>query len=236
MCWHYLWVTYLTPLTPLVAALLAFVLGRYVYFRQKEYELIAVRYLNEGVDAVSENIDRSLSLFRYNWWQATVLLKHFRELGKDMRPELYGNIFITPGPDIFELWRDYRLNDLLGVGVVFRARQQLDVFTRSSYAFFQDDLATVIRLAVAGGKTLEVTATPQEVTNKYLKELERLDEESYLYYDLLGQLQALGTILQTERFSFRQLARLRERQEVKDIVAQLEAKFGKDPTPKAEET
>ena len=86
------------PVVPLVAALLVYGLGRATYFRQKEYELLTKRYLDGGLDAISRNVDRSLALFRHNWWQSTVLLKHFRELGKDIRPELYSaSAFTAPG-------------------------------------------------------------------------------------------------------------------------------------------
>lgn len=229
MCWRDVWSTYLAPMTPVIAAILALVFGRHVYFRQKEFEIITARYLTEGVDAVSESVDSSLRLFRYNWWQATVLLKHFRDLGKDIRPELYRDIFISPTPDAFELWRDYRIHDLIRAGVIFRARQKLDAFIRSSYAFFQDDLGAMVRITVEGGKELEVKASRQEMVDSYVAQIDKLDQEAHQFYDLLGELQNLSGVLQTERFSFRKLSSLYERQQVRDIVARLEARFGPDP-------
>ena len=163
--------TYIRPLIPIAAAILVYFLGKSAYFRQKEYELITKRYLEEGIDAISKNVDKSLALFRHNWWQSTVVLKHFRELGKDMRPELYQNPFIAPDPSLFEIWRDYRLLDIAGNDVFYRAHQSLDAFVRSTYAFFQDDLCSMVRVIIEGGKEIEVKATREQIFNKYVEEV-----------------------------------------------------------------
>lgn len=217
--------TYIEPLIPLIAALVVYLLGRRAYFRQKEYELITSRYLAEGIDAISKNVDRSLAVFRHNWWQSTVVLKHFRDLGKDMRPELYKNVFLPPDPSHFEIWRDYRLKDVVGDDIFNRAHQSLDAFVKSGYAFFQDDLCSMVRVTVEGGKSLELKATPEKMIEGYLEEVEKLDAAALRYYVLLGELQKISSIVQTERFSFKMLKKLRERREVQESVNALKEHF-----------
>lgn len=213
------------PFVPLLAALLVYFLGKAAYFRQKEYELLTKRYLEEGLDAIAKNVDRTLALFRHNWWQSTVVLKHFRDLGKDMRPELYKALFTAPDPSLFEIWRDYRLNDVVGDDIFYRAHQSLDAFVLSSYAFFQDDLGSIVRVTIQGGKELEVKASREQMIAGFLREVEKLDEESKRYYVLLGELQAISALIQSERFSFKTLKSLRNRSEVKCSVATLRQLF-----------
>lgn len=82
MTFEYIFDTYVEPLVPLVAAALVYLFGRRAYFRQKEYELVTTRYLGEGIDAISKNVDRSLALFRHNWWQSTIVLISFKKVKK----------------------------------------------------------------------------------------------------------------------------------------------------------
>jgi hypothetical protein len=51
MDFEYLFCTYIKPVIPLFAVILAYILGKSAYFRQKEYELITKRYLEEGIDS-----------------------------------------------------------------------------------------------------------------------------------------------------------------------------------------
>ena len=225
MTFECLFETYLEPLIPIVAAVLVYYLGRYAYFRQKEYELITERYLTEGIDAISGNVDRSLALFRHNWWKSTVVLKHFRDLGKDMRSDLYKTAFLEPDPSLFEIWRDYRLMDVVGDDIFNRAHQSLDAFVRNTYAFFQDDLVAMVRVTIEGGKEIELKASREQMISEYMDEVERLDIQAKRYYILLGELQKLSSLIQTERFSFSNLKKLKERPEVQDSIATLKKEF-----------
>ena len=87
---------YIIPIIPVAVALIVYFLGKSTYFRQKEYEMITKIYLEEGLDSISKNVDSSLAIFRHNWWVSTVVLKHFRDLGKDMRKELYEQPYKKP--------------------------------------------------------------------------------------------------------------------------------------------
>jgi hypothetical protein len=82
-----MWIEFLEEMRPafvsmLIALLtiwLGYRLGLIAYFRRKEHEQIIQRYLEQGVDLISANIDHALSVFRENWSQSLWLLKEFRE-------------------------------------------------------------------------------------------------------------------------------------------------------------
>lgn len=123
------------------------------------------------------------------------------------------------------MWRDYRLNDIVGNDIFNRAHQSLDAFVRSTYAFFKDDLATMVRVTVEGGEELEVKASRSQMISEYLEEVERLDREARRYYVLLGELQAISSVIQSERFSLKSIKHLKDRVEVVNAVSRLKNHF-----------
>lgn len=217
--------TYVAPLIPLIAAYVVYRLGRHSYFQQKEYELVVERYLKDGIDSISKNVDRSLAVFRHNWWHCTIVLKNFRDLGVDMNRSLYMEGLIEPSPENFDMWRDYRLADIVGDQFLNKVHQSLDAFVKSSYAFFQHDLCHGVRITVEGGKGLKVTATNDEIFENFLEEANEWNARSYRYYSLIGELQKISSIIQTERLDFKQLKKLRERSEVSQSLQRLKELF-----------
>ena len=224
----YIFCTFLKPLVPLAAVLLAYFLGKSAYFRQKEYELITKRYLEEGLDSISKNVDSSLAIIRHNWWHCLFVLKSFRDLGRDMRQELYKEGLIEPEPSNFELWRDYRLKHIVGDDIFNQVHQLLDSFVKSSYSFFRDDMCNGIRVTLEGGKELEVTATRKEIYDEMLKEVIKVDKKAQKFYVLLAELQNISTVIQTKRFSFNSLKGLKEHPIVKNAVSNLKNTFKDD--------
>ena len=57
----------LPTLTAVTPAFLAYLLGLCAYHKQKEYELVRRRYLDEGLDAYAEDVEHALSVLRQNW-------------------------------------------------------------------------------------------------------------------------------------------------------------------------
>lgn len=227
---------YIKPLIPILATLLAYFLGRSAYFRQKEYEMITKRYLEEGLDKISENVDTSLADFRHNWAHCLTVIKSFRDLGKDMRRELYTEGLIPPKPSSFELWRDYRLKDIVADNIFNSAHQSLDAFVREAYSFFLNDFCNGVRITLEGGEELEVVATREEITEGFMQEIVKFDQRARKYYVLLGELQNISHVLQTQRFSFDGLKNLKKDQTVRQAVTKLHATFKDCQSEKKAET
>jgi len=109
----------------------------------------------------------AVTLFRHNWARALTIVKMFRDAGKDINPTLYKEGFLEPEPALYEVWVDYRIRDLIGDDVVNLARQGLEAFIRNTYAFFSEDICTIVRLSVEGGKELGVKSDRQKICDKY---------------------------------------------------------------------
>lgn len=217
--------TYIIPLIPLVAVLAGYGLGKSAYFRQKEYELITERYLRQGLDRITDQVERSLGVFRHNWARSLTVIKMFRDCGKDMNPSLYTGGFIEPDPTLYEVWVDYRIRDLIADDVVNLARQHLEAFIRNTYAFFSEDLCTAVRLSIEGGKELSVKSDREKIVESYFSTLDRFDEESKQFHVLLGELQHITSVLQTQRFSFKRFGAIRKNPVVVKSVETLRRTF-----------
>jgi hypothetical protein len=220
---------YLKPLIPIIAAAVAVLIGSYLakraYFNQKEYEWITERYLRDGLDRISAQVEKSLAIFRHNYAQALTVLKLFRDTGADIPEELYKTGFIDPETGMFEFWPDYRIRDLIGDDIIHQARELLDAFVRNSYAFIKGDLCTAVSRTVEPGKTMTITSTPQTISQLYFSELEKTNKESYRYYEILPVLHDFANILQADRFSLKTLKEFHNKTIVKQRVNMLRQIF-----------
>lgn len=218
-------ITYISPWIPIIAAIVAAVivswLGKRAYFRQKEYELIIKRYLEEGIDAISKNVEQSLSIFRYNWWKSIVILHNFENLGKDIHPKLIENPFIEPESSSFELWRHYRLSDIIGDKIFYEAHQLLVVLISKSYGFFQDDLLSTIRVAYNGGRENEIIAPRKKIISEYTRKIEDWGKSAESFYVILEMLQKIASRIEKKHFKFKEIKKYRKDSEIKSSVSSL---------------
>jgi hypothetical protein len=82
-----------TLASALLVVIFTTLLGLWAYFRQKEYELVRQRYLEEGLDVLIHHVETALSVFQYNFTHSLLVLKTFRDLGADMPARLYDTGF-----------------------------------------------------------------------------------------------------------------------------------------------
>jgi hypothetical protein len=219
-------------LIPVVAAIAAVSVGswfaRRAYFEQKDYEWIRERYLHDGLDRISVQVEKSLAIFRHNYSHALTVLKFFRDAGEDIPEELYKTGFIEPEPAMFEFWPDYRINDLIRDNIIHQARELLDAFVRNSYAFIKGDICTAITRTREPGKKIKITSTPKEISEMLFSELEKYNKESERYYEILPVLHDFANLLQTHRLSLKNLKEFHNREIVKQPINMLRQVFAND--------
>jgi hypothetical protein len=222
---------YISPWIPLIAAIVASVivwwLGSCTYLRHKEYELIAKRYLDEGIDAIIKNIEQSLSVFRQNWWQSLIIIRNFQNLGQDMRPELYKKPFIQTESSSFEIWRHHRLIEIVGDKVFYEAHQLLEALVSKSYEFFQDDLISTIRVAIEGGKENEIIATRDRIIPEYTHKIKEWNKTAECFYVLTTMLQKIAFHIEKKRFLIKDIEKYSKDSEIKSCVISLKEEVKK---------
>lgn len=105
--------------------------GIWAFYRQREYELVQKRYLEEGLDVIISTAENALYTFHHNWARCLELLKSFRDLGT-MKPEDLDVGFLQLPTDRFALTANYRVNQIVNSPTVWRVFQLVIEFAQSA--------------------------------------------------------------------------------------------------------
>lgn len=215
----------LSLLPVLVAVWIGYRLGLITYFRRKEHEQIIHRYLDQGVDLLSANIDHTLSVFRENWAHSLRLLKEFKgtaSSGLPFRKESYQELFLKYEPKSFSIVPFYKVKSLVGGDIFWQSGQDLFAFVGSSYDFFENDL----RLALSAYVDNRLkSASPEQIYQKYSEEIWRLNQEAERFYLILKELQNIALLLETKPISFKDLEKLKHHPEIRESIRLLKERF-----------
>jgi len=222
------WLTFLMQIIPVIAVVIAAILGYGKYLRQREHEQITKRYLENGVDLLMANIEHGLGIFKKNYIHALSSLKLFKEtqtLEIPLDPKTYSKEFKEYCPEAFYTAPLYRLQRLIGkenVEVFNEAIQEFFSFLDKTTMFFEGDLCTAIKVSVGGNKKI---APAQEIFDCYMVKTKELSDESMKYYSIISALQGIMWILETSAFSFKKLKGFKDKPEIKDCVEKLKQAF-----------
>ena len=215
-------------LAPIVAVLIAYFLGAAAYFRQKEYELVRKRYLEEGVDIISEEADKALGVFWRNWSRALSLLKQFRGLGSNVDRKLYSEGWVTLEPSVLATRPNYRLNLLVRDEIFYSVLQLVHAWVENANKVIVEDLCVAIKLRVEGAPGIQVKAKDEEINKTYMDRLLTLRNEAQRYYQLIHHLENIAGVLEQERLSFKKLRSFHTYPVVTQGIAELKKAFHDD--------
>jgi len=216
---------YILKFDTLIAAVIAPLLGLFVYFRQKQYELVRKRYLEDGIDVILNYIEYVDSTFRHNWSRALTCLKLYRDAGSDISRDLYTNGYVELEPPTFQMSRNYILRELTGSDVFFNILQLLLAFVGNANAFIMHDLCFAIKISVEGGKENKVLMPKDKLIDAYFEKLRNLDQKSHKYALLHNELHKIATCLSKERLTFKTVESFRDKAVVKLGVSNLRKAF-----------
>ena len=189
-------------ITVIIGAYVAYVLGLRTYFRQKEYEMVRKRYLEEGIDLIAQEVDRALSIFMYNWNRGLTVIKHFRDVGTKIDPLLYNSGFEHLNISGIFVRPHYKLKLLVNDDVFHKVQQFVHSFVESANKFIIEDLCNTVKLRVDGEKS---EVSDKEIVDIYIQKLIKSQEDSQLYYILIQQLESVAGELETQQLSYEQL-------------------------------
>jgi len=220
--------TYAQPIATVLGALLVVIItpivGILVYFKQKEYETIKQRYLDDGLALIIRQVESSLDIYQYNWVRSINLLKTYRDLGVNTPPDLYTTAFMSiNNPISVEASRHSLLGELVGEKVYFTVHQFLVVFLHTANHLISVDLCSAIRISLGGGKG--TIASPEKIFDTFLKELQKTQDESQLYFKYLGNLKILESLFSKTRLSYKNINKIRNKQEVVKAVNDIKVIF-----------
>jgi len=196
------------------------------FFKQKEYEMVKKRYLEEGIDIIAQQADFALSNFMHNWVQSLSVVKHFRELGPQMDPALYSSGFKIIDTKGLLVRPNHKMNMLVNDDVFYKVQQLLYSFVENANQFMTNDLCQAIKNSVNGAPNL--AGKEKEIIKQYTQKLVEYQKESTIYYSFVAQVENIVRELEQQNFSFENIKDFHKRNIVRKSAAELKTIFKKE--------
>ena len=123
-------------LVPILVALVSLFVGIIIYYKQKEYELVRERYLENTIDLICSGLDHALSIFRTNYHICFGNLKTLKGLGEKCNLEFLSFEYKSYEINPLSIVASYRLNDLLDTDLFWKLGQLTTVFVDNFNNYF----------------------------------------------------------------------------------------------------
>lgn len=137
-------------LTLLVGLTIARV-GLWIYFRQKEYELVKQRYLEQSIDVVAAELESAMGAFSHNWGRCLQLLKEYRDIEAHFDLDKLSSGFLAFESTGFQRIAHYRLRSLVQSDVIWKVYQLALAFAASANAKAASEIPATIKARLQGG-------------------------------------------------------------------------------------
>jgi hypothetical protein len=199
----------------LIIALVVAYVGLRIYFRQKEYELVKQRYLEQALDIICGDLAALSNAFGHNWSRCLQVVRAYRDVPQTMDPSEVFIGFVPLGSSNFNAVAHNRLRVLIGSDVFWSLYQ----LALARYASLNNMVTDEIPRAVQALLNGKIEAKGSEVVDFAQKELKPMMSKSEHFATLAHALHQLSAILERERLSFKMLKKFAERKDVKEIVA-----------------
>lgn len=224
MCWSEYIPELISGGATILAALLAVGGGICGFFRQKEYELVQKRYLEDGLDVVISTAVNSLNTFHHNWARCLELLKTFRDVDT-MKPEELDVGFLQLPTDRFALIANYRVNQIVDSPVVWQAFQLVISFAQTACSVSRDEIPAALKLKLT---TSQTQASRQEMADVAMMELQDLDTKSHRFHLFIRQLQDISMLLEEQKFALNDIRALRKHPVVVGALEKLKKEYANE--------
>lgn len=219
-------------LTLLVGLTIAGV-GLWIYFRQKEYELVKQRYLEQSIDVLASELESALGTFSHNWARCLQILKEYRDMEEHFEPEQLFSGFLKFESSRFQRIAHHRLRSLIQSDVIWNVCQLALAFATAANAKAASEIPAVIKARLKG----QATQAPHAViVEAGFAEMKKLDEKSHKFAHLLSALQAIAEELEKQRLNFKSLKTFAGRPAIQKAISDLATVFAEELEPYAAKT
>lgn len=208
-------------LVALLGAYLAYRLGLAAYFRQKEFENVRTRYLDNGVELTCSHVDYALGIFRNNWTLMLRSLKQYRDIEGHVQFDDFLAQLREVDQGYFQIAPIYKIRALVGSHIFWVAYQKVFAFVGTSNDFIKANYAPALKAMIERPGDPRKDAFIEDAQNKALE----LEKKTEIYYSVLAELQTLAEILEKENLTRQAIATFHERKDVMELVARVERLF-----------
>ena len=209
----------ITAIATVIAPFITAILGYMFFNRQEKIKSCQQRYLNEGLDVLTNNIETILRTFMHNWSTALNALRVFNQIGPNVDMSEYRTKFQCPSVD-FQIKANDKLKVLIGNLNFYKVHQELVALQIESIDFFTADLMTGLTAFSKSDDKIR-----GEVMAKYLSRLEAYKKTADSYYSLLGFLYDLTRILEKSHYDFDTIEEFPNKYEVRVAIKKLEQTY-----------
>lgn len=212
----------------LIIALVVAYVGLRIYFRQKEYELVKQRYLEQALDIICGDLAALSNAFGHNWSRCLQVVRAYRDVPQTMDPNEVFTGFVPLGSSNFNTVAHNRLRILIGSDVAWSLYQLALARYASLNNMVTDEIPRSIQALLSG----KIEGMGADVVDFAQKELKPMMSKSEHFATLTHALHQLSAILERERLSFKKLKKFAKRKDVNRIVTELtkhySAELGED--------
>lgn len=199
----------------ILASIIVVVAGVNGFFRQKEYELVQKRYLEEGVDVVVAITESAMNTYYHNWSSCLENLKTFRDDGT-MSLDVFRAGTLPLPPDTFGLTANYRLHRIVGSGVFWEVFQLVISFAQAACTKIRDEIPTGLKITLEKGGHNRV-----EMVEAAIDALMGLDDEFQRFHFFIGKLQDIAMVLEERKFALKDVKKLKTDKTVITAIKEL---------------
>jgi hypothetical protein len=197
----------------------------YTYFRQKEYELVKQRYLEQSVDAITTQLETSLGTVSHNYARCLQIVKSFRDSGEHFDIKEIDRGFLDLDASKFLQIANHRVSSLLGSNIIWDVYQSAMAYAVTANSTIQREIPDAIRIH----QTTDYQQIKQrELGQTIAKDLQKLHENGFKYSVLVAELHYLSRILELEKLSLKAIQDFKDRPQAKQLIAHLTAAFPRD--------
>ena len=198
----------------LAGAVIAYRLGLSAYFRQKEFENVRTRYLDQGLELACSHVDYVLGVFRNNWALMLRSLRQYRDADQLMPFEDFARQLREVDQSYFQLTPVYKIKSLVGSDIFWVAHQKVFSFVGTANETIKADYGLALK------EMLEHPHHPakDEFLKKGLEKALELNQDAQRYYTLVAELQGLAEMLERENLSRDAVQTFRDREDVKKVI------------------
>ncbi len=206
-----------------VGVLLAY-FGLRLYFRQKEYEIVKQRYLEQSLDVISGELESISSAFNHNWARCLELLKEYRDSPQLLDTAKLARGFLALNGTQFNRAAHHRLQVLTGSQIFWQVYQ----LALSRHLGLNSVVVNEVPHAIKAQLDGNTNATSDQLVESAMLELKPMPEESDHFAPLHESLQNISRLLEREQLSFDKVGNFAKKPAVVRIVRDIAEFYASD--------
>ncbi len=209
----------ITGFSILVVAFFSYIYGLRAYFKKREHEQIMKRYLEEGIDRLSERIYHVKEVFLDNYLKAEDILSQMKTFHRIDLSFKFRTI-----PKYVETTPMYKLSCLLDDIVFAQSIQELFVHINSTTDSLDVNWRSLASRAIEIQQAHQEPTTLEQLTEELIEPLRRYLKEDYdkfaKFFYIEDGLQQIAAILEKETtITWSDLSHFRNRKDIENIIA-----------------